>query len=72
MSIRISIANSNSGSRGLLERLVSGGGFEVRVVTRSELLKDHVRTRTPDVIVVTESIITDCSAHLKSHSKAVT
>jgi CheY-like chemotaxis protein len=72
MSIRISIADSNSGSGGLLERLVSGCGFEVRVVASGELLIDHVRTRTPDVIAVTESIVTDCSAHLRSHPKAVT
>jgi DNA-binding response OmpR family regulator len=72
MSIRISMADSDSDSSGLLERPLSECGFEMRVVASGELLIDHVRTRTPDVIVVTESIITDCSANLKSHPKAVT
>ncbi len=66
MSIRISIADSNSDSGGLLERLLSGCGFEVRVVAGGELLIDHVTAHATDVIVVTESTITDSSEVLEA------
>ncbi len=82
MPIRISIADCNPDSSVLLERLVSGFGFEMRVVASGDLLMDHVSVHTPGVIRVAESTVvgksdariankTDCSALLKSGSKAV-
>ena len=53
MSIRISIADSNSDSGGLLGRLLSGCGFEVRVVASEvlEAIQECCLQKELDVII---------------------